>query len=133
MPTMVLAARHMRRSSGGTTPPQVVPHAHHATSSQDEGGTATPGGVRAAAAAGSGGDDGLPRRLGIGVPAVALSQQAGQGPEEVVLFFGIIDFLQASGSWVAAGWWLAGARRRPVAGWLVVCLMCAQLCPLAGS
>jgi hypothetical protein len=37
-----------------------------------------------------------PPRLGIGVPAVAVSQQAGQGPEEVVLYFGIIDFLQVS-------------------------------------
>lgn len=86
VPTTVLAARHMRRSSGGASP-----HAHHHHhSSQDEAGAVTPGGP----GAGPGEEAAPPPRLGMGMPAVAVSQQAGQGPEEVVLFFGIIDFLQ---------------------------------------
>jgi hypothetical protein len=70
-PSLVLSARHGARSSsadGG---------APAAASTEDEA---------AAAAATAGGSP--------SIPAVALGRQAGQQPEEVLLFVGIIDFLQ---------------------------------------
>lgn len=103
MPTTVLAARHMRRTSssgeGGSGGRGTYRERDALASSLDDEGT--PGPVGAA-------DDGLlpagrpcigggaaaPLRLGMRLPAVAVSQQAGQQPEQVLLYFGIIDFLQ---------------------------------------
>jgi hypothetical protein len=124
MPTMVLAARHMRRSSSGTTPNAAAQLGERDQRvSLDEETPRLP-------AAGSGplpvAEEGappvaLPPRLGIGVPAVAVSQQAGQGPEEVVLYFGIIDFLQVS---LCTAWCLLGGT-----GWAHPC--CLHACLLA--
>jgi hypothetical protein len=115
-PTTVLAARHQRRSSGGAGGAGAAA-AGNVTSSQDEGvagpgdGTkaAAAGGGGAAAAGGEGGDVPAPPRLGVAVPAVAVSAQAGQAAEEVTLFFGIIDFLQVGEVEPAVG---QGDRRR---------------------
>ena len=87
MPTTVLAARHLRRASTGLVGERGGGgHESRLSSLEDE----VPGGGGSIAAHGAR----PPARLGAGVPAVAVSRQAGQGPEEVLLFFGIIDFLQ---------------------------------------
>lgn len=106
MPTMVLAARHMRRSSsgdeGGAALRAAIRERDALVSSLDDEGT--PGPVSAATDValpagrpGSGAKNAVqPLRLGMRLPAVALSQQAGQQPEQVLLYFGIIDFLQVN-------------------------------------
>lgn len=105
MPTTVLAARHMRRATS-----LIQPSREGRPSADDEAGSgphrlstgsggATPAvplaSPSAAPAAGSCEPAAAARHLGTGLPAVAVSQQAGQPAEEVLLFFGIIDFLQA--------------------------------------
>ena len=99
MPTTVLAARHMRRTSsasggggggretgghGSSVDDELAP-AGSAYASGDEmvltGGSPPPGGVPEP-----------PPRLGQGLPAVAVGAAAAQQP--VLLYFGIIDFLQ---------------------------------------
>ncbi len=109
IPTTVLAARHMRRASSLIQPQRegrpsadeeaAGPHRLSTSSGGGGGGAATalpdvlPG---MAPAVGSGEPAAAveTRHLGTGLPAVAVSQQAGQQAEEVLLFFGIIDFLQ---------------------------------------
>lgn len=104
MPTTVLAARHMRRTSsggeGGGGGRATYRERDALASSLDDEGTPGPSGAACegllpAARPGSGdGGAAPPLRLGMRLPAVAVSQQAGQQPEQVLLYFGIIDFLQ---------------------------------------
>ncbi|KAL4451482.1 hypothetical protein ABPG75_007144 [Micractinium tetrahymenae] len=104
MPTTVLAARHMRRTSsggeGGGGGRAARRERDALSSSLDDEGTPGPvgaadDGLLPAGRPGSSGDGAPPPlRLGMRLPAVAVSQQAGQQPEQVLLYFGIIDFLQ---------------------------------------
>lgn len=96
----------MRRSSsgdeGGAALRAAIRERDALVSSLDDEGT--PGPVSAATDValpagrpGSGAKNAVqPLRLGMRLPAVALSQQAGQQPEQVLLYFGIIDFLQVN-------------------------------------
>ena len=117
MPTTVLAARHMRRATSLIQPqregrPSADDEAGgpHRASTSSGGATPAAGAAAAAAAAAvapaasfsgapavGGEQAAAARHLGTGLPAVAVSQQAGQPAEEVLLFFGIIDFLQVGG------------------------------------
>jgi 1-phosphatidylinositol-4-phosphate 5-kinase len=105
MPTTVLAARHMRRATSLIQPQREGrPSAddepagpHRISTSSGGAAAAAPPAASSSVAAAAGGEQGAAaaaRHLGTGLPAVAVSQQAGQPAEEVLLFFGIIDFLQ---------------------------------------
>lgn len=81
MPTTVLAARHMRRTSSSAA--HGGPHEGRLSSLEDEAPPGFAAFAGASAAHGSAGEEAPPPRLGMGLPAVAVSQQAGQRAEEV--------------------------------------------------
>lgn len=104
MPTTVLAARHMRRATSLIQPQregrpsaddEAAPGPHRLSSGSGGATPAVPLASPSAPPAPSSSEPAAAaRHLGTGLPAVAVSQQAGQPAEEVLLFFGIIDFLQ---------------------------------------
>lgn len=104
MPTTVLAARHMRRATSLIQPQregrpsaddEAAPGPHRLSSGSGGATPAVPLASPSAPPAPSSSEPAAAaRHLGTGLAAVAVSQQAGQPAEEVLLFFGIIDFLQ---------------------------------------